>query len=187
MEKIEWEKWFYYDETSPSCLRWRVDRYSGRYHNQIHVKAGDVAGSAGSSNYYSVKLNNKLFLCHRIIIEMTQDIKLNRSDFVDHINRDRQDNRLLNLRVVSYSKNQRNFPKRADNTSGVVGVRFESFGKRCYWRAFWTELDGKYRTKSFNINKLGVMVAFRDAVMYREKMIKELNEQGAGYSERHGK
>ena len=50
-----------------------------------------------------------------------------------------------------------------------------------------TELDGKYRTKSFNINKLGVMVAFRDAVMYREKMIKEFNKQGAGYSERHGK
>ena len=31
------------------------------------------------------------------------------------------------------------------------------------------------------------MVAFRDAVLYREKMIKELNGQGAGYSERHGK
>lgn len=40
---------------------------------------------------------------------------------------------------------------------------------------------------SFSCNKYGHEQAFQLACQWREQKIAELNEQGAGYSERHGK
>lgn len=185
---INWTEWFYYDETSPSCLRWKVDRVSGRYANHVHVKKHDIAGTLSSSGYYSVKLNNKLYLCHRIIYEMRSWDVLTKSDQIDHKNQDKLDNKWSNLKKVSVSENYRNFPKRKDNTSGMVGVTIISNGQGSwYCSANWNTLGGKHVNKRFSISKLGIMVAFRDAVIYRQKMIEELNSQGAGYTERHGK
>ena len=35
---------YYYDTTSPSCLRWKVEVRSGRNSTHVNVKVGDVAG-----------------------------------------------------------------------------------------------------------------------------------------------
>jgi hypothetical protein len=43
------------------------------------------------------------------------------------------------------------------------------------------------KTKIFSVEKLGIMVAYRLAVLHRAKMIEILNSQGAMYTERHGK
>ena len=48
MKHIDYEefaKHFYYDETSPSCLRWKVDRYGGKGYNIKKISQGDIAGS----------------------------------------------------------------------------------------------------------------------------------------------
>ena len=42
---MKFEDYFYYDETSPTFLRWKVDRYSGRKRNVLKFKKGDVCGS----------------------------------------------------------------------------------------------------------------------------------------------
>lgn len=78
----------------------------------------------------------------------------------------------------------RNHRKQSNNTSGVVGVIKEE-GVR--YRAVWVELNGKPKRKSFSINKYGEEEAFRLACETRENAIKRLNEEGAGYSENHGK
>lgn len=43
---------------------------------------------------------------------------------IDHINRDKSDNRICNLREASHQCNARNSKKRSTNTSGIVGVSF---------------------------------------------------------------
>lgn len=42
--KIDWNCVFDYDETSPSCLRWKIDRWAGQYHNIPKALQGDAAG-----------------------------------------------------------------------------------------------------------------------------------------------
>jgi hypothetical protein len=49
---------------------------------------------------------------------------------IDHINGQRADNRLVNLRAVSSTENARNARKRQDNNSGVVGVCWDANRKK---------------------------------------------------------
>lgn len=49
--EINWNEWVYYDETSPTFLRWKVDRYSGKGGRIIKPHAGDVAGSFDNYGY----------------------------------------------------------------------------------------------------------------------------------------
>lgn len=187
---MEVNELFTYDETSPTCLRWAVNIYSGRYKNFLNVAVGDVAGGIGNSGYFQVRKERKLQLVHRIIWEMHYgEIEVDK--FIDHIDGDRTNNKLSNLRLVDRSGNARNQTARQDNTSGAVGVTMcvntlRSGNKAYLWRACWTDLEGKERSKAFNVAKYGEQ-AYNLAVEHRQKMIEELNSLGAGYTERHGK
>ena len=56
---------------------------------------------------------------HRIVM------KAKPGQFVDHINKDRADNRKCNLRCCRRAENDRNRGTYATNTSGVTGVYFD--------------------------------------------------------------
>lgn len=182
MEKIDWNEYFYYDETSPSCLRWKVSRAKNK------VRIGDVAGRIDNTRgYCRVGLHGKLYYCHRIIYEMFNNVSLQAKDQIDHMNNCRTDNRIENLRVVTHSENMRNAKMSKNNSSGMTGVCENIKGEGySYFVARWYDSNGKLRGKHFSIAKLGLLPAFAKAVAHREKMIAELNEQGAGYSDRHG-
>lgn len=186
---MEINELYVYDETSPTCLRWAVDIYSGRWKSLKNVGIGDVAGGLGNSGYYQVRKERKLQLVHRVIWELHCG-PIEQGKFIDHIDGDRTKNKLSNLRLVSRSGNARNCTPRHDNTSGTVGVTLcintlRSGNKAYLWRAFWTDLEGKERSKAFNIKKYGDEEAFKLAVEYRQKMIEQLNSLGAGYTDRH--
>ena len=67
----------------------------------------------------------KLYM-HRIINETPDESE------TDHINRNRLDNRRINLRTVNHRQNIMNSSKRLDNTSGYKGIN-RQYGK---WRAY---------------------------------------------------
>jgi len=66
-----------------------------------------LAQSDDTYGYNTVNLGDKTIKVHRIIANTFLD-NPNNHPHVDHINRDRKDNRLSNLRFVSLSENQRN-------------------------------------------------------------------------------
>lgn len=182
---MDWHKYFYYDATSPSCLRWKVERYAN---NHLLVSAGDMAGSLDKGIlYYYVGLLGEVYAVHRVIYEMFHG-KIPDNCMVDHINRCRSDNNISNLRLADYTVNSRNISKSVRNTSGETGVqaRYIRDGQLNFV-AKWTEMDGTRRCKSFAANKYGEEAAFALAVEARRKALEDLNAQGAGYSETHGK
>lgn len=183
---MNWSDWFTYDENSPSCLRWKVERTSGRNGARVLVKAGDVAGSLTNYGYYSVRLKGKNHGAHRVIWEMF-NCQIAAGMQIDHINGVRRDNRLANLRVVSNAENRRNMYIQRNTLSGINGVNRATNGRGYfYWKATWSCARSKSHAKYFSIAKHGEDEAFRLACEHRNKMIEQLNAEGAGYTDRHG-
>lgn len=92
-----------------------------------------------------------------------------------------------NLRWATSAEQMRNRRKYTNNTSGVCGVSWgRSPNGTLLALASWKEGD-KRRTKPFLTSMHGLLPAFAMACRHREKMIEQLNKQGAGYSDKHGK
>ena len=79
--------------------------------------------------YYNVGLwkNNQRKLCriHRLVAMTFYFIEDYAGKQVDHIDRDRTNNNLLNLRFCSNSENQINVGLKKNNTSGYKGVSWD--------------------------------------------------------------
>lgn len=188
-----WSDYLTYDETSPSCLRWKVDIRSGRGLAQCHVKAGDPAGtlSVDHTNYWMVGVGGKIYAAHKIVAEMLIG-QIPKNYQIDHIDGNKHNNKISNLRVITKEQNMRNLSKYVSNTSGVCGVYLNKKKDRQgnilpYWAAQYRDLDGKQKTRYFSVRKFGYDGAFHLALEFRERILEDLNKRGAGYTERHGK
>lgn len=86
------------------------------------VKVGDEAGSfSKSTGYIQIRVDNKLYPLHRIVILLATGV-YDKTVQVDHIDHNRGNNRLSNLRVVSHAENMRNQSLRNTNKTGITGV-----------------------------------------------------------------
>ena len=114
---------------------------------------------------------------------------------IDHIDGDRSNNNIKNLRKTTQKYNSRNASMQVNNKFGKTGVYFTTVknksrgGLYTYCSAFWYEdKDGKTRKaiKHFSVNKMGLLPAHAAAIKFREDKIAELNEKGYGYTDLHG-
>ena len=104
--------WKHYD-AMPKC-------WTARY-------AGKEAFTANSGNGYKIgRIDNVKHSAHRIAFA----IYYGRwpSDFIDHINGDGTDNRIINLREATHSQNQHNRKISKNNKSGYKGVSRNAYG-----------------------------------------------------------
>ena len=95
------------------------------------VKAGDVAGHR-SKTYIQLAVNGRLHPAHRII--WLWHFGYMPENGIDHINRNKKDNRIENLREVSRKCNARNSGNPSTNTSGVKGVCYNR--REQVWTAY---------------------------------------------------
>lgn len=92
--------------------------------------AGNQAGNRSASGYLRVQINGRTYPLHRLAFLYVEG-ELPAED-VDHINRDREDNRFANLRRASRAQNLRNKGGYRSSTTGATGV--SKRGKR--YRAY---------------------------------------------------
>ena len=154
-------KYLYIDETSPTGLRWKRSKAT-------QVKPGSVAGSKQSKGYWQLQFDGTRYYCHRVIFFMSHKKDPLNLD-IDHKDRNKGNNKIDNLRLVTTSENLRNVGKLSNNTSGVKGV------------SFYKSL-GKYRAQIFVNGKrfhLGYFTSFEDAAAARRAA--ELKYWGRSY------
>jgi len=105
-----------------------------RFKTQGGGKDGTLAGTLNNYGYYQTFVFSKLELNHRLIWLLVHGSWP--TGQIDHINRNKKDNRICNLREVSHSQNQQNQSKYCNNTSGHLGVhRYKTTPK---WQAYIT-------------------------------------------------
>lgn len=168
-------------------LTWKQrsrDRFSSenRWLKYNESKAGTSCGTLTKRGYVVVSFDGTQYYVHRLVWLLSYGEWP--SEYIDHINRDKSDNKLENLRIVSSGENSRNVSKSSRNTSGQVGVSY--CDQTEIWRARWSNLDGSRGYFGRSARKWGFDEAKRLATEAYEKAMAELNLSGAGYTEGHG-
>lgn len=92
--------------------------------------ANTVAGSVHKSGYIHISLDGKKHKAHRVIWELLTGSKP--KETIDHINGDRSDNRIENLRDVSQKINCQNMRPRANNRLSGVYLRNKNGSQSWY-------------------------------------------------------
>lgn len=131
---------------------------------QLYWKDGKPAGTPHSVGYIQLTFEGNLHLAHRIVWEMHKGA-IPSGNIIDHDDRDRKNNRIGNLRLTTYTGNQRNRKRGSNNTSGVTGVSWDKAKNK--WFAH-IGIDGKSKG-------LGRYKAISDAVSARKAAEEDYN------------
>lgn len=136
-------------DTTTGVFTWRVD----------HPRAakGSVAGAKDFYGYVVIRLDTVLYKAHRLAWLYKHGEWPSKN--IDHINQDKSDNRLENLRLADQSVNMHNTKVRSTNKSGVTGVS---------WRADRNKWNARIKVGYKNFN-LGLFDKMEDAVAARKK------------------
>jgi hypothetical protein len=132
----------------------RLDRRAGSFHK--------------ASGYIHIGICGKKYRAHRLAWLYTYGFLP--ENLLDHINRDRADNRIDNLRAVDMVENTKNNSVRVDNTSGVTGV--------C-----WAKREGKWLVR-ISSKFIGYTDSLGEAIKLRLKAAKDNGYTGEAYDAR---
>lgn len=112
-------------------FRWRVA-------NSNRVKVGDYAGCVHDDGYWKIRIDGRLYRSHRLAWLYAYS---EWPDRIDHVDGNRTNNRLDNLRWVTPQQNALNQSLRRDNVARLKGVT-RSDSSRGHFQARIT-VDGK--------------------------------------------
>ena len=122
------------------------------------------AGSIGKNGYRIIGIKRKTYTAHRLIWILVKGKILNNMQ-IDHINKNRSDNRIKNLRLVTHQENHKNMSKQINNKSGFTGVSW------CINRKKWYS----YIQVNKKTISLGRFKNKKDAIIARKTAEKKYN------------
>jgi len=174
----------------PINERWlMVDGYISHSVSNCGRIRNDVTGrilrcSINSNGYVTVGLyrngRKKTLKLHRLVAkEWVDNIGGDDHNQVDHIDHNKTNNHINNLRWVTGSINARNKSKRITNTSGKQGVCQAKRGNSNYWIVSICNNERATIIKYFSIDKLGNDVAYARAVQCRKDLERQYGYIGA--------
>jgi hypothetical protein len=142
---VDWNNLFLYE---PDCGNMYY-----RYFNGAEFIKGTLITSV-HDGYITAKTRGSYFRAHIIAVILMTGKYPDESFEVDHVNRDRKDNRWSNLRLATRTQNQANKSLQKNNTHGSKNVSFD----KGYWRVLVTckgkRYDGgRFSNKEDAINK----------------------------------
>lgn len=120
-------------------------------------RAWGKVGSKNNNGYYSTFINNEPYLLHRLIWKWwygTEPL------IIDHIDRDKTNNRIVNLRSVTRHQNCHNRNMNNNNTSGYAGI---------------DHIRGRWRART-QLNKETIHIGLYDTLNEAIAAIKEFKE-----------
>lgn len=110
-------------DAETGVFTWRITRRN--------CKQGAVAGTIDAKGYRRISVDYKVYLAHRLAwFYQTGNWPFGE---LDHINRQRDDNRITNLREADRTINTQNTNLRKDNQTGYRGVGWHKASNK--WRA----------------------------------------------------
>lgn len=104
----------YNEETG--ILTWKVDR-------NYNAKAGDECGSFDTRGYRQINILGKVLKGHKVAWFL--HYKVWPEQDIDHINCDRADNRISNLRLANRHEQMRNTRVRKQSKTQIKGVHYD--------------------------------------------------------------
>ena len=113
----------------------KYDRRNGNFYWKVSTgkaKRGEVAGHTDSLGYTKISLDGVKYFAHRLAWFYCHQKWPDQN--IDHIDRCRSNNRLINLRDVGQIINGLNGPLRRNNSSGYTGVSYDR--RRGAWVAY---------------------------------------------------
>ncbi len=123
------------------------------------------AGTVTGHGYRYIRVNQKMMLAHRMAWLMYYGVEP--EGLVDHINGNRLDNRIANLRLADYSQNGANARRHMRNRSGYKGVsRVLKNGK---WTGRW-QASITVRNKQMNLGYFDTKDEAHEAYMAAAKL-----------------
>jgi len=122
-----------------------------------------------NGGYFSGAIFNMQVLAHRVAWAISHGAWP--AGTIDHVNGDKRDNRLSNLRDVPHAQNMKNLRLRRNNRSGVNGV-------------YWAEHAGKWRAE-IKADGKRVHCGYFDSIEEAERARRQANER-FGFAPLHG-
>lgn len=134
-------------------FKWRVPRGG--------LPAGAPAGGTHCQGYVAIQFCGKPRLAHRLAwLHFYGEWP---SGNLDHINRNKKDNRIDNLRIVTQSQNMQNTGLQQNNTSGFRGVSLNKPTGR--WKAY-IKVGGRRKHLGYFATQQEASAAYRNAAAH---------------------
>ena len=158
MNKDKAHEMFRYDD---GVLYWK-------FSPNRRIRIGDSVGSKMKSGYLQTGVEKKQWYVHRLIFLYHHGYL---PDFVDHVDGNKSNNRIENLRSASSIENQQNRKIGRQNTSGIKGVCWHK--QRQKWQAR-VKINGKQVSA-------GLFLTLEEAANAVQKLRSNLHKEFANH------